>query len=111
MAEGRLPVAKGLALTDDDRLRGWVIERIMCDGAVHLDAAEGAAPGWWAAERRALDAMARDGLLRRDGARLALTSEGRALSRVVAATFAVYLARSEARHSVAVGCRAVFCRS
>ncbi len=36
---GILPVARGHALTDDDRLRGFVIERIMCDGSVDLAAA------------------------------------------------------------------------
>ena len=46
--------------------------------------------------------MAADGLLVRDGARIALTPAGMSLSRVVASTFDAYLGRSEARHSVAV---------
>jgi oxygen-independent coproporphyrinogen III oxidase len=98
---GQLPVARGVAFTAEDRLRREVIERIMCDGAVDLDAM-GGRPGWWAAEREALDAMAADGLLSRDGGRLTLTPAGRGLCRVVAAVFDAYLARSEARHSVAV---------
>jgi oxygen-independent coproporphyrinogen-3 oxidase len=97
------PVAKGRALSDDDRLRGFVIERIMCDGAVDLDAAAarfGAPPGWW--DALALDDLAADGLITRQGARIALTAAGRPLCRVVAAAFDAYLPRSEARHSVAV---------
>lgn len=35
---GRLPVARGVALDDDDRLRRDVIMRLMCDGAVELGA-------------------------------------------------------------------------
>jgi oxygen-independent coproporphyrinogen-3 oxidase len=100
---GVLPVAKGRALTGEDRLRGFVIERIMCDGRVDLDEAAarfGAAPGWWDAD--ALDALAADGLLTRRGARIALTPAGRPLCRVVAAAFDAYLPKSEAKHSVAV---------
>jgi oxygen-independent coproporphyrinogen-3 oxidase len=100
---GVLPVAKGRALTDDDRLRAHVIERIMCDGSVDLDEAAarfGAAPGWW--DRDALDELAADGLLTRSGPRIALTPAGRPLCRVVAAAFDAYLPRSEAKHSVAV---------
>lgn len=102
---GLLPVAKGLALDGEDRLRGRVIEKIMCDGVADLDAIGrgfAAPPGWWDAERATLDAMAGDGLLVRKGARIVLTREGRSLSRVVASTFDAYLGRSEARHSVAV---------
>ncbi|MCX7684194.1 MAG: oxygen-independent coproporphyrinogen III oxidase [Acetobacteraceae bacterium] len=100
---GVLPVAKGRALTEEDRLRAHVIERIMCDGAVDLDEAAarfGAAPGWW--DRAAIEDLAADGLLTLSGARLALTPAGRPLCRVVAAAFDAYLPRSEARHSVAV---------
>jgi len=98
---GRLPVAKGVALSAEDRLRGHVIERIMCDGAVDT-AALGAPPGWCAPELAALDEMAADGLLTRDSGTITLTADGRALSRVVAAVFDTYLAAGRARHSVAV---------
>ena len=40
---GRFATVKGLALSDDDRLRGEIIERLMCDLAVNLDAVEGGA--------------------------------------------------------------------
>jgi oxygen-independent coproporphyrinogen-3 oxidase len=36
IASGRLATVKGYALTDDDRLRAEIIERIMCDFGVDL---------------------------------------------------------------------------
>ncbi len=105
VANGTPPVAKGLALSDDDRLRGRVIERIMCDGAVDpvsLGAEHGRAADWCSDEMAALGEMETDGLVIVDGDRIVLTSAGLALSRVVASVFDAWLARSEARHSVAV---------
>jgi oxygen-independent coproporphyrinogen III oxidase len=105
---GRLPVAKGLALTDEDRLRGAVIERIMCDGRVDLAATgaqNGAPAGWWTGARDVLTDMARDGLIEPvddTAQRIALTPAGRPLARVVAAAFDAYLGAEAARHSVAV---------
>jgi oxygen-independent coproporphyrinogen-3 oxidase len=101
VADGRLPVARGVAFSHEDRLRGRVIERIMCAGSVDLDAM-GGPPGWWEAERATLDAMAADGIVTLDGSHLSLTPAGRGLCRVVAAVFDTYLGRAEARHSVAV---------
>ena len=101
IAAGTLPAAKGVALSPDDRLRGQVIERIMCDGQVNT-AAFGAPPDWCADELAALDTMAEDGLLTRNGPAITLTAEGRKLARVVAAVFDTYLATGRARHSVAV---------
>jgi oxygen-independent coproporphyrinogen III oxidase len=105
----RLPVAKGLALSAEDRMRGMVIERIMCDGRVDLAATGarfGAGADWWTGARGALGDMARDGLIEREGSagegRIALTPAGRPLARVVAAAFDAYLGASQARHSVAV---------
>jgi oxygen-independent coproporphyrinogen-3 oxidase len=105
VAAGKLPVSRGIALSLDDMLRGHVIERIMCDGAVDLDAAGrmfGFDANWWDCEASTLDVMARDGLIVRDGARIALTREGASLSRVVASTFDAYFSRGQARHSVAL---------
>ncbi len=106
VAAGRLPIAKGRALAGEDALRGYVIETVMCQGAVDLDAAgrRFAAPaGWQADAEPALAEMAADGLLRREGARIELTSAGRPLARVVAAVFDAYLRpAAAARHSVAV---------
>jgi oxygen-independent coproporphyrinogen-3 oxidase len=94
VAAGRLPVARGLALTDEDRRRGALIEAIMCTG-------EAALPPDLADEPE-LVAMAADGLLTLDAGRLRLTEAGRPLARVVAAVFDSYLGAAAARHSAAV---------
>src|SRR5690606_22884597 len=52
VAAGHLPVARGRAFAGDDRLRGHVIERLMCDGRVHCVEAgrRFGAPDDWADE-------------------------------------------------------------
>lgn len=105
LSAGRLPVARGHVMSLQDALRAHVIERIMCDGAVDLNAAGrtfGFAEDWCAAERPALAAFERDGILSCTGGRLALTADGAPLVRIVAAAFDSYLAAGTIRHSVAV---------
>ncbi len=105
VAEGRLPVAKGLAISEDDRLRGRVIEAIMCAGEVDtaaLGAAFGRGAEWCRDEMDRMAEFEADGLVIRDGGRIALTPRGRTLCRVVASVFDTWLAASQARHSVAV---------
>ena len=101
----RLPVAKGLALSADDRLRAWVIERLMCDFAV--DVAEAArrfdaAPDWAEASLARLAPMVEDGLVTVSGGRVTLAPRARSLARVAAAAFDAYLDQGKARHSAAV---------
>lgn len=106
VAEGRLPVHRGVALSDDDRLRAAVIEQVMCHGAVDTAAlgdAHGAAAGWDADAWPALRELADDGILRLElPGRVTLTPAGRGLERVVAAAWDRYLGTGAARHSVAV---------
>jgi len=102
---GILPVGKGLAFAGQDALRGQVIEALMCQGAVDLDAAAdafGAGHGWWLDVDGDLAAMARDGLIVKHGAKIALTEAGAPLVRVVAALFDEYFTTSPARHAAAV---------
>ena len=105
VAGGRLPVAKGLPFTDDDRLRAEVIERLMCDGRVDAAAigrAHGAPEGWWAAAFDTLEEMAADGLLSLSDGEVRMTAYGRPLVRVAAAAFDAHFRAGAARHSVAV---------
>ena len=102
---GHLPTARGVALSDEDRLRRHVIEEIMCQFAVDLRAvatAHGADPAGLMAAAPALQEMARDGLIDWDGYRITVTERGRPFVRGVAAAFDTYLAPGEARHSAAV---------
>ncbi|MFN3613023.1 MAG: oxygen-independent coproporphyrinogen III oxidase [Rubrimonas sp.] len=105
VAEGRLPVAKGWCFQGEDLLRAAVIERLMCEGAADVGALGrrfGAAPGWWADARAALEELRTDGMVEIERDQVRLTPRGQPLARLVAAAFDSHLARSAARHSVAV---------
>ena len=102
---GRLPVTRGIAVTGEDRLRRAVIDRLMCDMAVDLDevaALHGARAEDFSAELAHLAPLEADGLIRREGSRLAVTEDGRPLVRAVCAVFDSYLGQGAARHSKAV---------
>jgi oxygen-independent coproporphyrinogen-3 oxidase len=94
---------RGLALTDDDRLRATIIERLMCDLTVDLDSIAGTdRAARFTAELEALKPLAEDDLLTIDGARITMTAAGRPYVRIAAAAFDAYLAASPKRHSLAV---------
>ena len=98
---GRFATVKGLALSDDDRLRAKAIERLMCDLDVDLAALEAGAD-YFAAERAAFGELAAQGIVRVDGTRIAMMPHARPFVRIAAAVFDTYLAASEKRHSVSV---------
>ena len=95
---GRLATVRGIELSDDDRLRRSIIERLMCDLAVDLDGAAGR----FASELEALAPLAADGLVEIEGQAIRVPPAGRALVRAVCAVFDGYLERGVARHSRAV---------
>jgi oxygen-independent coproporphyrinogen-3 oxidase len=97
VAAGRLPVVRGLELTEEDRIRRRMIETIMC--RMTLDLGPGAD---FAAERQALAGLAADGIIDWDGRRLAVTEAGQPYLRAVAAVFDAYLGAGPGRHSQAV---------
>ena len=102
---GVLPVAKGVALSQDDTLRGHVIDRLMCTGEVDLDAAAlraGVSQNWYHIHEQELATLEADGLIARRAGRISMTKEGAPVVRVVAAVFDAYLATNIARHAVAV---------
>lgn len=102
---GRLPIAKGVELTAEDRLRRDVIHRLMCDLSVDhaaLARDHGFAPDHFAAEVALLPPFARDGLIRLEGTRIDITPLGQPLMRTVAAVFDAYLSESAGRHAKAV---------
>jgi oxygen-independent coproporphyrinogen-3 oxidase len=101
VAGGKFATVRGLALSDDDRRRAVIIERLMCDLAVDLDAVAGGANNF-TDEVAALHELADEGLVRIDGSRIAVTPAGRPFVRLIAAAFDAYLAAGHKRHSVAV---------
>jgi oxygen-independent coproporphyrinogen-3 oxidase len=90
IAEGRLPIAKGLILTDDDRLRGEVIERLMCDFAVDLKpiaARHGAPVETFDKDLADLANLRADGLVAVQDRRITISEAGRPFVRLVAQAF------------------------
>ena len=103
--EGGLAAVRGYALTEDDRARAWVIERVMCDFGFSFADLAARHPACLAAVRsEAIGFVAadRDGLCRLDGDRFTLTMTGRPFARTVAAIFDAHLASGRGRHSIAV---------
>jgi oxygen-independent coproporphyrinogen-3 oxidase len=103
--QGMFPVAKGFELSDEDRLRRAIIERLMCDLSVDLDQVTAdfdAGPHLFTEEKTALNAMTKDGIVTLDGNRIEVTEAGWPFVRSVCAVFDTYLAGGQGRHSKAV---------
>ena len=100
VSAGHFATVKGLALSDDDRLRGAIIERLMCDLAVDLETFGGESQ--FTAELARLRPLCEQGLLEIDGSHIAMTDRGRPYLRIAASAFDAYLVVAEKRHSVAV---------
>lgn len=101
---GGMTVARGVALSDDDLMRGWVIERLMCDFRFSARAAVaqfGPSASAVLAEAVALS-QEHDRMLVRDGDMFAVPRDRRPLVRLVASRFDAYLGKGTARHSAAV---------
>ncbi len=97
--QGRLPVARGLALSAEDRIRARLIERVMCEGEVP----EAEVPaGIMATAEERLGLLVADGMVAREAGRIAVTPMGRPFLRHLAACFDAFLKPSPARHSAAV---------
>ncbi len=98
----RLATARGYALTEEDRLRRDIIERLMCD--LHVDLAEQCAAhnsgaDRFAAELSALDALANDGLVERVGYKISIPERARPFVRTVCALFDAHISDDDTRFS------------
>lgn len=100
---GRLPVAKGLRLTDEDRRRALIIRTLMCDLALDyakLSAALGLDfAATYAAELAKLAPLADDGLVEISPEAARVTPTGRFFLRNLAMVFDQYLETAANRHS------------
>ena len=102
---GSLPTARGLEFIGDDRLRADIIEALMCQGEVDLEAVSiehGADLRCLDRAWAPLERFESQGLLTVDGALIRLTSKGRSLSRTVCTAFDRYFAQDSGRHARAV---------
>lgn len=88
---GRLPVWRGLRLDADDRVRADLIQQLMCTGAVDTRALECRHrirfEEYFAAALARLAPLAADGLVTITPLRIAATSRGRLLLRIIAMCF------------------------
>jgi len=105
VTEGEFPIERGFGLAPEDRLRGEIIERLMCDLAVDLDevcACHYTDASRFIPEITKLMDMASDGIVTLGRNRIEITETGRPFVRLVAAVFDAYLSQGKARHSRAV---------
>lgn len=105
IARGELPLNRALVLSDEDRLRALVIERLMCDMTVDVEAAcrgQGMSSDLLAGSFERIDALALAGLCCREGAVISIPEPARRLMRVVAAAFDARLPQAAERHAKAV---------
>ncbi|MFT8541124.1 oxygen-independent coproporphyrinogen III oxidase [Acetobacter sp.] len=85
-----LPVMRGVVCTAEDRCRGAIIERIMCDLAVDLRSnhiPDNPGMDGFVEELASLHLFERDGLITRSDSRIEVTEKGRPFLRNVAAVF------------------------
>ena len=90
VAAGALPIARGVALTDEDRFRGDIIERLMCDLAVDVPAIclrHERDPSEVLGEMLSLERFEADGLVVVDEGQVTITDLGRPFLRAIAAVF------------------------
>jgi oxygen-independent coproporphyrinogen-3 oxidase len=101
--EGHLPVLRGVELSGDDLLRRAVIQALMCDFRVSIEALELAHlvdfKTAFAAELQELKALAEDGLLEIQPDWIVVTPRGRLLVRAISMVFDRYLREARARAS------------
>lgn len=105
VADGRLPISRGVAISPTDRLHRDAINTLMCDLRLDVgtlcqdhDMAEDALDFVFDSLSDPLD----DGLICISDRTIQVTEHGRPLVRVVAAVFDEYLPHAKARHSIAV---------
>ncbi len=104
IGEGKLPVVRGYRYKSDDRPRGEIIERLMCDqqaDVARICTQFGADPAP-ILDDAPLGALSADGLIDFDGSKVTVKAHARPLVRSIAAAFDSYLDRGGDRYSRAV---------
>lgn len=102
---GELPVARGVALTDEDRMRRDIIEHLMCNLTVDLDAVASQhcrSAQKFSKEIEALMPLAQCGAVTMSGTVITVTPSWRSAVRLACAAFDQYLPQQQSLHSIAV---------
>ena len=93
--EGRLPVFRGMRLSDDDLLRADLIQQLMCQGEISTGGLERRHAiefsVYFADELARLRSLEEDGLVRLEPGRIVATRQGRLMLRNIAMCFDPYL--------------------
>ena len=100
-----LPIARGVALTPDDRFRAEIIERLMCDFAVDLNAVcarHGRTLADLALILARLEPFRREGLLNAEAGRVEVIGHGRLVIRSICAAVDAYFDAQQGRHAKAL---------
>ncbi|MEX6505089.1 oxygen-independent coproporphyrinogen III oxidase [Jiella sp. M17.18] len=106
VGRGELPAMRGYRLSRDDVIRGWIIERLMCDFRIGFDeltqrfGAAAAAP--YVREALRIVSDDRDRLVRAEEHAFVIRPQARAFARIVASWFDAYRDSGAARYSNAV---------
>ena len=102
---GGFAVTRGYRLTEEDRMRAFLIERLMCDYQITIGDLErefGGRAQFLFDDLACAAAADEDGMFQREGTRYRVTETGRPFVRSIAAAFDGFLKTGNARHSLAV---------
>lgn len=102
---GLLAGVRGVARSDDDRMRTEIVERLLCDGTVDAGAIaqrHGQPLQALSAARAPLEALRDRGVIALDGWRVTVLADGRPYARLAACAFDAYRAAPPQRFSRAV---------
>ncbi len=94
IANGQLPIVRGIILNNEDKIRGNIVERLMCDLAVDLEAVcrqYDTIPAKFNSDLDNLIPYIEDGLVSLNKNCITITEHGRPFVRLVAAVFDTYL--------------------
>jgi len=102
VSSGKLATAKGYRLTDEDRMRANIIERLMCKYEIDLKpicAANNTSIDEFLNDNIRLNSLAKDGFVTVKNGKIQVNTETRFIIRNVAASFDAYLGQSGRTHS------------
>lgn len=105
VGQGELPTVKGYRLSADDRLRAELIERLMCDLTVDVEAVcarHGTDPRSLAPSLAKLEQLSQEGVIQFSGTRILMPEQARLLVRKVASAFDAHIDQPARRYSRAV---------
>ena len=101
VSAGRVPIVRGVLLSDEDRARRHIIMRLICDGRLDLHEAADVLPAGsgtgFESELRALQNMAEDGLVTIDESVVRVTALGQFFVRNICMVFDPYHQANRAR--------------